>query len=94
MEYTEDFLNKVVQMGILGYDVAKVINVLDVEEQDEQQFTSDFANTESLVFKRYKKGVDKAEYALDAKLFDLAQKGNIAAMKKWEERQYMLKHNS
>jgi len=94
MEYTEDFLNKVVQMGILGYDVAKVINVLDVEEQDEQQFTSDFANPESLVFKRYKKGVDKAEYALDAKLFDLAQKGNIAAMKKWEERQYMLKHNS
>ena len=94
MEYTEEFLNKVVQVGILGYDVAKVINVLDVPEQDEIKFSADFANPESVVFKKYKKGVDKAEYALDAKLFDLAQKGNIAAMKKWEERQYMLKHNS
>lgn len=94
MEYNEDFLNKVVQMGILGYDVTKVINVLDVPEVDEKTFASDFINPESIIFKRYKKGVDKAEYALDAKLFDLAQKGNIAAMKKWEERQYMLKHNS
>lgn len=84
MAYTEEQIGKMQHMGILGYSIEKCINILDVV--DEVQFRKDFLNENSLIKKAYQKGVDKAEYAIDMKLFDKAKGGDLNALKKLEER--------
>lgn len=84
MEYDEDFLKKMVQVGTLGYPLSKIINVLDIEEH--KQFTKDFDNPSSKIAVAYQKGVDKADFVLDSKLFDMAKNGDLKALQKYEER--------
>lgn len=83
-KYTKEQLEKMVHMGILGYSCEKCINILDIE--NEQDFRKDFASPTSEVYKNYKKGVDKADYAIDIKLFDKAKNGDLKALAKYEER--------
>lgn len=71
-------------MGTLGYPLSKIINVLDVD--DEKQFTKDFDNPKSKVAVAYQKGVDKADFILDSKLFEMAKNGDLKALNKYEER--------
>ena len=84
MEYNEDFLKKMVQVGTLGYPLSKIINVLDID--DTKQFTKDFDNPKSQVAISYQKGVDKADFVLDSKLFDMAKGGDLKALDKYETR--------
>jgi hypothetical protein len=84
MEYNEDFLKKMVQVGTLGYPLSKIINVLDID--DIKQFTKDFDNPKSQVAISYQKGVDKADFVLDSKLFDMAKGGDLKALDKYEVR--------
>lgn len=84
MEYTEDFLKKMVQVGTLGYPLSKIINVLDID--DIKQFTKDFDNPKSQVAISYQKGIDKADFVLDSKLFDMAKGGDLKALDKYEVR--------
>lgn len=84
MEYNEDFLKKMVQVGTLGYPLSKIINVLDID--DIKQFTKDFDNPKSQVAISYQKGVDKADFVLDSKLFDMAKGGDLKALDKYERR--------
>ena len=84
MEYNEDFLKKMVQVGTLGYPLSKIINVLDID--DAKQFTKDFDNPKSKVAISYQKGVDKADFVLDSKLFDMAKGGDLKALEKYERR--------
>lgn len=84
MEYNEDFLKKMVQVGTLGYPLSKIINVLDID--DTKQFTKDFNNPKSKVAISYQKGVDKADFVLDSKLFDMAKGGDLKALNKYEIR--------
>jgi hypothetical protein len=79
MEYNEDFLKKMVQVGTLGYPLSKIINVLDID--DIKQFTKDFDNQKSQVAISYQKGVDKADFVLDSKLFDMAKGGGFKSIK-------------
>lgn len=71
-------------MGTLGYPSSKIINVLDID--DEKQFTKDFDNPRSEVAKAYKKGVDKADFIIDSKLFEMAKNGDLKALEKYEIR--------
>ena len=84
MEYNEDFFKKMVQVGTLGYPLSKIINVLDIE--DTIQFTKDFDNPKSKVAISYQKGIDKADFVLDSKLFDMAKGGDLKALDKYEDR--------
>jgi len=84
MEYNEDFLKKMVQVGTLGYPLSKIINVLDID--DVKQFTKDFDNPKSKVAISYQKGVDKADFVLDSKIFDMAKGGDLKALDKYEAR--------
>ena len=84
MEYNEDFLKKMVQVGPLGYPLSKIINVLDID--DVKQFTKDFDNPKSKVAISYQKGVDKADFVLDSKIFDMAKGGDLKALDKYEAR--------
>lgn len=88
MQYTADFLKKITSLGTLNYPLSKVINILDVEAADAFQFTTDFYNPASPVAIAYKKGIDKADYAIDAKLFELAKDGDKKALELYEERRY------
>ena len=71
-------------MGTLGYPLSKIINVLDID--DIKQFTKDFDNPKSQVAISYQKGVDKADFVLDSKLFDMAKGGDLKALDKYEVR--------
>ena len=84
MEYNEDFLKNMVQVWTLGYPLSKIINVLDID--DTKQFTKDFDNPKSKVAISYQKGVDKADFVLDSKLFDMAKGGDLKALDKYERR--------
>lgn len=84
MEYTEEFLKKIMQSGILNYPLSKIVNIIEVD--DEIQFYIDFDNPKSPVGKAYKKGIDKADFILDLKLFDMAKDGDLKALEKYEFR--------
>ena len=84
MEYTEEFLKKMMQVGTLGYPPSKIVNVLEVE--DYIQFIKDFDNPISKVAIAYQKGVDIADFILDSKLFEMAKNGDLKALTKYEER--------
>lgn len=84
MEYTKEFLEKVADVGTLGYPLHKAINVLDIE--DEKAFTKDFENPKSVVAKSFKKGLDKADFLIDTKLFEMAKNGDLNAINKYVER--------
>lgn len=84
MEYGEEVIRKIVQVGTLGYPLSKVLNVVDIE--NEEQFSKDFYNPNSIVFKSYKKGLDKADFILDSKLFDMAKNGDLKALQLYEQK--------
>jgi hypothetical protein len=77
-------LFKIQAFGVLEYPPKKIINILEVE--DESAFMRDFYNPLSDIYKAYQRGKDKADYAVDKKLFDLAKSGDIEALIKLEDR--------
>lgn len=84
MKYTDEFLKKIMQCGTLGYPLSKILNVLDIE--NEAEFKVDFNNKESEVSKNYQKGIDRADFVLDSKLFEMAKDGDLKALDKYEKR--------
>lgn len=84
MEATTELLGKVTGMGMLGYDVQKIINILDIEDED--GFTKEFNDKKSLIAKAYQKGVDKSDYIIDSKLYELAKTGDKKAIEMYEKR--------
>ena len=84
MTYSEEQIKKMVHMGILGYDVSKIINILDIE--DEKQFKKDFENSNSEIAKAYQRGKDKGDYAIDLKLYEKAREGDLKALAEYEKR--------
>lgn len=83
---SEEFLKKIIQMGSMGYGVDKIINILDIEEKDKENFAKQFYDKSSLIYKSYKKGVDKADFLVDSKLFDLAKNGDLKAIEMFTEK--------
>lgn len=84
MEDKNDLLKKVLQFGMLYYPISKILNILDLE--DEAEFINDFHNEDSEIAKSYQKGVDKADFVLDLKLFKMASAGDLKALEKYETR--------
>ncbi len=84
MEDKNDLLKKVLQFGMLYYPISKILNILDLE--DDAQFIKDFNNKNSDISKSYQKGVDKADFVLDLKLFKMASSGDLKALEKYELR--------
>ena len=87
MKYTDDFLKKIMQCGTLGYPLSKILNVLDID--NEAEFKVDFNNKESEVSKTYQKGIDRADFVLDSKLFEMAKDGDLKALDKYERRKFI-----
>lgn len=84
MEYSEEFINKITNLGALGYPLAKIINIVD--PQDVQQFILDFDNPESIIGKAYQMGIDRGDFAIDKKLYELSNSGDLDAIKMFTAR--------
>lgn len=85
MELKETDINKITQMGMLAYPPEKMVNVLDVKEQDYNAFFDGFNNPDHAIHRAYQKGVDKADFAIDMALFKEAQAGNLSAIKEFQK---------
>lgn len=86
MEYSPDFLKKLTTIGTLGYNIQKIINILDIPESDQESFVADFNDPKSDVRKAFQKGVDKSDFTIDQKLFELAQTGDVKAIEMYDAR--------
>lgn len=78
------YISKIVALGGLNYPVAKMINVLDI--QDEAAFRAAMSNPNSPEARAYQKGQDQAEFALDMALFNKAKSGDMKAMEVFKKK--------
>ncbi len=88
MEYKVELLQQMVQFGTLGYPLSKILNIADIE--DKAQFTRDFDNPDSTIAQKYQQGLDKAQFLLDTKLFNMAKGGDLTALQEFENRKRQL----
>lgn len=86
MEYTDEFLKKIINLGSLNYPLKKCLNVLEIKEENISKFSQDFKNSDSIIAKNYQIGIDLADFEIDCKLFQLAKTGELKAIKEFEER--------
>lgn len=84
MQISDEDLKKITRFGILEYKIDKIINILEIENTKELE--KEFNNKNSEVYKAYKKGLDKADFMIDSKLFDMALNGDLKALHKYEYR--------
>ena len=84
MKYTPEQLEQLRTMGALGYQVGKILNIIDFA--DPSQFEKDFQNPESEVSRAYQKGADLAEFALDVMVYEQAQSGDLKALNEYRQR--------
>ena len=77
MEFTEDQLKLLQQLGALGASADECINVLDIENAD--VFKTEIKTPGTPAFEAYKIGRDKGHFAIDSKLFNEAKTGEVAA---------------
>ena len=89
MDITPEFLSKVETCGTLGYRAAKVINILEVPEADARWFMKQFADKSSSIRRAFDRGVDKSDFMIDKKVFELAQTGDMAAIQEYARRKSM-----
>jgi hypothetical protein len=87
--YDAAFLDRMTEFGKLGYPLSKIINVMNVK--DAPSFTLLFDDKNSRVRQSYDAGVDQAEYLVDSKLLQLANGGDLEALKMYEERRSEMK---
>lgn len=73
----------IINCGAFSYDARRIANVIDIEEEQVKLLLADKS---SQFYKLYHKGKDKSDYAIDVKLFELAQSGDIKALDKLNER--------
>jgi hypothetical protein len=86
MDYTEDFLNKIITMGAYGYPLSKIINVLEIKPCDVDEFAKDFYDTSSEIATKYRIGIDRSDFSIDMQLYTLAQGGDLKAIELFKER--------
>lgn len=74
-----DLLELVVSFGIVKYPLSKILNILP-DDVDIEDFKKKFKNRNSDVFKAYQKGVDRGDYDIDIRLFEMAKSGDLKAI--------------
>lgn len=84
MELSDETLQKIEQCGVLGYPASKICSILNLESQEE--FIAEFNNPNSKIFKAFQRGVDKGDFAIDLKIYELAKSGDLNAIEKFQVR--------
>jgi len=86
MEYTDDFLKKMRSFGALSYKLKKIINILELNDDEAAELKKDFEDESNELYIAYNKGKDQADYAIDMKLFQMAKEGDLKALESFERR--------
>lgn len=84
MELSEEMLQKIEQTGVLGYPASKICSILGISNQEE--FITSFNDPISPIYKAYQRGVDKGDFAIDLKIYELAKSGDLVAIEKFQLR--------
>lgn len=82
-EFTDEQKQMLQNMGALGYPPEKISSIMNLTLNEVEK---EFKDEKSELKKLYLKGADYANYLIDFKLFELAQKGDIRAIDKLEAR--------
>ena len=80
MQIDEKLIKQVTLLGTLGFNVQKVINILEIKPEDVSWFIGEFNNPFSPLRKAYDTGADKSDFAITKKLFEQAQTGDLKAI--------------
>lgn len=62
MEYTGDFLQRVKQFGLIGWELDKILSILTFSPTERAQFVADFGNEESIVYAMYQNGLNTGQF--------------------------------
>jgi len=84
MEISDETLLKIEQCGVLGYPASKICSILGLD--DDGEFLNLFNDPSSRVYKSFKKGVDKGDFAIDLKIYELAKSGDLTAIERFQIR--------
>ena len=75
----KELLELVVLFGIVKYPLVKILNILP-DSVDAEEFKKRFKDQNSDVYKSYQKGVDRGDYDIDIRLFEMAKSGDLKAI--------------
>ncbi|NHZ84411.1 MAG: hypothetical protein GWP19_00840 [Planctomycetia bacterium] len=84
MAYTKEFIKKIIQLGMIAYDIDRIVIICD--EVPESELRIDFEEEGSKIHDAYKKGQYLAEFNIDMKLMDLAGNGDLKAIDRLKQR--------
>lgn len=76
LKLSEDQLEMIEAMGATGFCISEIAEVIEVNPDQLQQ---DYSNTDSVVYKRYRKGFLKASLELRQRIFKDAGHGSSPA---------------
>ena len=86
MELTEDQKKKLETLGRLNYPLNMVKSILEIKNENSEEFEKAFFDSESEVFKQFEKGRAIHDFEIDYGLMKEADSGNIDALNRLEER--------
>lgn len=87
----KSILEKMVDLGSLGYPPEKCANVLRLTGADRIDFLKNFMDKTHELSIHYKMGEDAADFEIDSKILQLAKTGDMKAIEKYEQRKKSLK---
>lgn len=84
----KELIDLVVSFGIVRYPLDKILNIIP-DDVDKDEFTLQFNDPTHHINKAYQKGIDRSEYDIDIRLFEMAKSGDLKALEKYEERLFL-----
>lgn len=84
----KELIDTVVSFGIVRYPLEKILNIIP-DDVDKDEFTQQFNDPDHPIFKAYQKGIDRSDYDIDIRLFEMAKSGDMKALEKYEDRQFI-----
>lgn len=81
----KELIDTVVSFGIVRYPLDKILNILP-DDVDRDEFTQQFNDPTHDIAKAYQKGIDRSDYDIDIRLFEMAKSGDLSALEKYERR--------
>jgi hypothetical protein len=84
----KELTDLVVSFGIVRYPLDKILNIIP-DDVDRDEFTTQFNDPTHPIAKAYQKGIDRSDYDIDIRLFEMAKSGDLGALEKFERRKRM-----
>ena len=81
----KELIDTVVSFGIVRYPLEKILNIIP-DDVDKVEFALQFNDPTHPICKAYQKGIDRSDYDIDIRLFEMAKSGDLSALEKYERR--------